>query len=120
MTHIFVRKQTISVFNNGLLSLSEIMLDFCSFDSWEQVSVNSYSKIMHFIEENSLENVVWKTAAILCRPQCVKMRPQYRLCDYIFRAAYFSLKLTISVTGGFETFQQLSDNSKGLNNCASR
>ena len=29
------------------------------------------SKFMHFIQENPFENVVWKMAAILPRPQCV-------------------------------------------------
>ena len=26
---------------------------------------------MHFLQENAFENVVWKMAAILSRPQCV-------------------------------------------------
>ena len=36
---------------------------------------NRYSYI--FIQENSFENVVWKMAAILSRPQCVKITPYF-------------------------------------------
>ena len=34
--------------------------------------MKSQSKFIHFLQENAFENVVWKMAAILSRPQCVK------------------------------------------------
>ena len=40
-----------------------------------QWNLNRISNI--FIQENEFENVVWKMAAILSRPQCVKLTSQY-------------------------------------------
>ena len=57
--------------------LSESSLEYCKFDHQEQnwnVNRNSYI----FIQENALENVVCKVAAILSRPQCVKHWVRYQ------------------------------------------
>ena len=56
----------------GAKPLSEPMLEYCYLDPWEQTSVKSYRNLNIFIQENACENVVWKMAAILSRPQCVK------------------------------------------------
>ena len=49
--------------------LSEPMLEYCQL---EQTIVKSLSKFIHFIQEKASENDVWKMAAILSLPQCVK------------------------------------------------
>ena len=51
----------------GAKLLSEPMLKY-----WQlvQISVKSYAKFAHFIQENAFENVICETAAILSRPQC--------------------------------------------------
>ena len=59
----------------GTKPLSEPILEYCQLDPCEQISVKSGSKFIYiyiFIQENAFENVVWKMAAILARPQCVK------------------------------------------------
>ena len=51
--------------------LSEPMLEYYLMDPWEWTSVKYLSKYI-LIQENAFQNVVWKMAAILSRPQCVK------------------------------------------------
>ena len=60
----------------GAKPLSEPMLEYYQLDPWKQTSVKSQSKFIYFhsrnfIQENAFENVIWKMAAILSRPQCV-------------------------------------------------
>ena len=43
-------------------------------DPQEQISMKFYRKSYIFIQENSFENVIWKMASILSRPQCVNSR----------------------------------------------
>ena len=72
--HIYVSADKgIIASNNGLLparhqaitsSIAGLLLN-------EQWNLNQSSYI--FIKENSLENIVWKIAAILSRPQCVNI-----------------------------------------------
>ena len=56
----------------GAKPLSEPMLEYCHLElrnklQWK-LKRNSYT----LIQENAFQNVVWKMAAILSRPQCVK------------------------------------------------
>ena len=53
-----------------------------------------YLNLYIFIEENAFENVVWKKAAILSRPQCVKVQGQ-------------SLPLEGSLLGPYRLFHSL-------------
>ena len=48
----------------GAKPLSDPMLPYCQLDPKEQISVEFYSKIKNFIQENTLENVTCKMAAI--------------------------------------------------------
>ena len=48
----------------GAKPLSKLMLKYCLFDHWQQISVKSYSKLIILIQENAFENVAWKMAAI--------------------------------------------------------
>ena len=52
----------------GAKPLSKLMLEYCSFDPWEQISVKSQSKLYIFVNENAFEIVVRNFAAILSRP----------------------------------------------------
>ena len=51
--------------------LSKPMLDYCSLDSGEEISMK-FQNTTIYIEETDIEYVVWKRAAILSRPQCGK------------------------------------------------
>ena len=43
--------------------------------------MKSQSKFMHFVQENAFENVVWKMAAILSRPQhCLGLGHETMVC----------------------------------------
>ena len=53
----------------GTKSLSEPMLGYSQLGPNEHNSVKYQSKFEHFIQENAFENVVWKMASILSRPQ---------------------------------------------------
>ena len=57
------RRQAIIWKNYRILLIGPLETNFS-----EILIVTSYV----FVKENALENVVWKMAAILCRPQCVK------------------------------------------------
>ena len=58
----------------GAKPLSEPMLEYCLFGPWgtNLLIFNRNSYI--FIQENVFKNVVCETAAILSRPQCVKVK----------------------------------------------
>ena len=76
VTYIRVSELTIIGLDDGLSlvgaeQLSEPMLSYTQLDPKEQNSVKYYSKFEYFHSRNVFENVVWKMAAILYRPQCV-------------------------------------------------
>ena len=49
----------------GAKPLSEPMMECCLFEPSEQISIKSWAKFVHFIQENAFENVVCEMAAIL-------------------------------------------------------
>ena len=57
----------------GAKPLSESLLDYCQFDPCEHISMKFETKCNNFIDKNAFENAVWKMAAILSWPQCVKL-----------------------------------------------
>ena len=52
--------------------VSEPMLDHCLSDHRQQIEENLNKNTTIFIQENELEIVVYKTVAILSRPNCLK------------------------------------------------
>ena len=66
----------------GAKPLSEPMLIYSQLDKIEW-NINQNSSIS--IQENTFENVIWKMAAILSRPQCVPIMiidyPEHSLCN---------------------------------------
>ena len=56
----------------GAKPLPEPMLENCYLDPRNRLQWNVNRNLYIFIQENPFENVVWKMAAILSRPQCVK------------------------------------------------
>ena len=74
MTHISVSKITIIGSNNGL-SPSHYLNQCWNIVNWalgNKLQWNLNRNLYIFIQENAFENVVWKMAAILSRPQCFK------------------------------------------------
>ena len=75
--------------------LYEPILEYCLIYHWEQTSVKSYTKFMHFHSRKNIRNVVWKMAAILSRPQCVKLiglhlkRKKYGPHDDVMKSKHF-------------------------------
>ena len=57
----------------GAKPLSESLLDYCQLDPCEHISMKFETKYNNFIDKNAFENAVWKMAAILSWPQCVKL-----------------------------------------------
>ena len=54
----------------GAKPLSEPMLEYCSFEPQEQMFQWKLNQISYiFIQENVFENVDWKVAANMSRPQ---------------------------------------------------
>ena len=68
VTHICVSKITIIGSDNGLSpgQCWNIVI-------WTKFQWKFYRNSYIFIQENAFENVIWKMADILCRPQCVKV-----------------------------------------------
>ena len=56
---------------DGAKPLSEPMLEYCQLDPSKKFQWNLDRNSYTFIQENAFEDVVWKMAAILPRPQCV-------------------------------------------------
>ena len=56
----------------GAKPLSEPMLPYCQLDPREHISLKFVWNSKVFIKGNAVQNVVYETAAILSRPQCVK------------------------------------------------
>ena len=83
MTHICVIKVTIIGSDNGSSPgrRQAIIWTKC----WDTVNRTLGNKLQWnlnrnlyiFIQENAFENVVWKMAAIMSRPQCVKAYPTF-------------------------------------------
>ena len=73
VTQIYVTKLTIIGSDNGLSPgrRQAIILTNAGILLIGPLGTNS-SEIVIFIQEKAFENVVWKMAAILSRPQCVK------------------------------------------------
>ena len=67
----------------GAKPLSESMLE-CWFNPWEKLQWSLKRNLNIFIQENTFENVVWKMAAILSRPQWVKMNES---CGFVINNA---------------------------------
>ena len=57
----------------GAKPLSEPMLEYCWLDPWNKLQWNFNRNSESFIQENVFESVVCEMAAILSRPQCVKI-----------------------------------------------
>ena len=75
VTHICVGNLTIIGSDNGL-SPSHYLNQCWNIVNWTlrnklQWNINRNSYI--FIQENAFKNIIWKKAAILSRPRCVKM-----------------------------------------------
>ena len=74
MTHICVSKFTIIGSDNGWLAPSHYLSQCWNIINWtlrNKRQWNPNQNLYIFIQENGFENVVWKMAAILSRPQCV-------------------------------------------------
>ena len=88
MTHICVSKLTIIGSDNGLMpgrgqaiiwANAGILLIWTLGNKLKwNLNQNSYI----FIQENAFENVVWRMAAILSRPQCVKIWSVPYICHH--------------------------------------
>ena len=70
------RRQAITWTNVGILLIGPLGTNFSML-----IDVNRNSYI--FIQENPFENVVWKMAAILSRPQCVNVEFKTVYCELI-------------------------------------
>ena len=75
MTHICVSKLTITGSDNGLSSgrHQAIIWDIVNWNVVNKLQWNLKRNSYIFIQENAFENVVCEMAAILSRPQCVKV-----------------------------------------------
>ena len=104
MTHICVVNVTIIGSDNGLSAPSHYLNQCWNIVNWTSrnklkwnVNRNSYI----FIPDNPFENVVWKMAAILSRPQCINtFRPrQYgrHFPDDIFKRICLNENVSISL-----------------------
>ena len=74
VTHICVSKLTIIGSDNGL-SPDHYLKQCWNIVSWthrNKLQWNFDWNLYIFIQEYAFESVVWKMAAILCRPKCVK------------------------------------------------
>ena len=58
----------------GAKPLSEPMLEYSNWTLKNKLQRNLYRNSNIFIQENAFQNVVWKMAAILSRPQCVNVK----------------------------------------------
>ena len=67
---------------SGAKPLSEPMLEYISWIFGNKFQWNLGRKLYIFVQENAFENVVWKMAAILSRPQCVKDWATDMVCDF--------------------------------------
>ena len=57
--------------------------DIVNLDSTKKLQWNLNQNPYTFVRQNAFENVVWKTTAILCQPQCVNQQGAYisKTCD---------------------------------------
>ena len=75
VTHISVSQLITIVSDNGLWNI-------VIWTRGKKFQWNLNRNLYIFIQENAFENVVWKMAAILSRPQCVNTWLNH-LCEYI-------------------------------------
>ena len=96
MTHIDVNKGSIIGSNNGvspyryqaiIWTNAGILLIVPLGTNFSEFLI----EIMYSIHENALENAVWKMAAILSQPQCVKRHLQSKLAEYILQKFFRKL-----------------------------
>ena len=79
VTHICVSKQAIIGSENGLSpGRCQVIIWTCAgllviWTFGNKLQWNLNKNLYIFIQENAFENVVWKMAAILSRPQCVEL-----------------------------------------------
>ena len=66
---------------DGAKPLSEPTMDIVNWTLGNKLNWNLNRNVYVFIQENAFENVVWKMAAILSRPQCVKMKELRHVCS---------------------------------------
>ena len=92
MTHICVSKLTIIGSDNGLSPGRRQAI------TWTNVGIlligplgTNFSEMLIKIQENPFENVVWKMAAILSWPQCVKI--QHKRIMLIHESTKFQLEI---------------------------
>ena len=112
VTHICVSRQIIIGSDNGL-SPGRRQAIIWTNAGILLINFNRNSYI--FTQENPFENVVWKMAAILSRPQCVKaFRPDdngRHFTDYIFKCImilwFMQISLKPFLKGPIETISQL-------------
>ena len=71
VTHICVGKLTIIGSDNGLAPTRNQCWDIVNWNLRNKLQWNLKRNSYIFIQENAFENVVWRMAAILSRPQCV-------------------------------------------------
>ena len=83
------RRQAIIGINDGILLIGQSGINFS-----EVLIENSYI----FIDENAFENVVWKMAAILSRPQCVNSAFSER-CGSAIKVCFLKLIIMNSSLG---------------------
>ena len=106
VTHIWVSKLTIIGSDNGLSpdrrqAIIWTNAGILSIDLLG-TKLSEISIAIHiFIQENASENVVWKMAAILSRPQCVNtLRPRqngHHFMDNIFKCIFLNENILILI-----------------------
>ena len=57
--------------------ISDPMLEYCSFDPYEQNSVKFQQNLYPFIQENAFEKVVYEMATLLYRPMLPVQQQHY-------------------------------------------
>ena len=84
VTHLCVGNLTINGSDTGLSPAPSHYLNQCwNIVNWtpgNKLQWNLNRNLYIFIQENALENIVWKIAAILSRPQCDNKRPHAGNC----------------------------------------
>ena len=84
----------------GAKPLPEPMLALVNWTPRNKLQWNVNRNSYIFIQENSFENVVWKMAATLSRPQCVKSALLQERVALWSRDAYMCQLICVSSKGG--------------------
>ena len=97
VTHLCISKSTTIGLDNGLSPGRHQAINWTNagillIEPLNKLQWNFNRNLYNFIQENAFENVVWKTAAILSRPQCVEVvaipRLYFVYFDYIFMLCF--------------------------------